>query len=90
MLTRTEVTAMMALYPEIIKPVTLTLACGHTVFNEAGTRTFNYYDQKFEVMSKPAVNPDVDASGLLPLGITYWITSVDCSRSTCVDCSDWA
>ena len=63
MLTQTELTAMMALYPEIIKPVTLTLACGHTVFNEKGTRVFNYYDQNFEVMTEVISNPDIDTSG---------------------------
>ena len=40
MLTRTELTALMVTMPEIIKPVTVTLACGHSVLNEAGTEIF--------------------------------------------------
>ena len=87
MLTRTELTALMVTMPEIIKPVTVTLACGHSVLNEAGTEIFNYYDMKPQVMSKACAEPDIDASGLLPNGITYWITSVDCSRSCCMACA---
>lgn len=88
MLTRTELTALIALYPEVIKPLTLTLACGHSVLNEAGTFVYNYYDQKWEVITKPVSDPDIDTSGQLPLGITYWMTSVDCSRACCVSCGE--
>jgi len=88
MLTRTELTALIALYPEVIKPLTLTLACGHTVLNQKDTVVYNYDDQKWEVMAKPVVDPDIDTSGQLPLGITYWMTSVDCSRACCVSCGE--
>lgn len=88
MLTRTELTALMVTMPEIIKPVTVTLACGHSVLNEAGTEIFNYYDLRVEVMTKACTDPDIDTSGDLPNGITYWITSVDCSRSCCIPCAN--
>jgi len=68
MLTRTELTALIALYPEVIKPLTLTLACGHTVLNQKDTVVYNYYDQKWEVMAEPVIDPTSTPQASCPSG----------------------
>jgi hypothetical protein len=67
-------------------PASLHLACGHSILNEVGQRFYNYYDQVWGVLERPADKPDVDTSGRLPNGVTYWFSDVDNSRSTCVEC----
>lgn len=67
-------------------PATLVLACGHSIPNQAGVRFWNYYDQVWGTITRPAVDPDVDTSGRLPNGITYWFSNVDNSRATCENC----
>ena len=71
---------------EYSNPTELVLACGHSIPNEAGTPYFNYYDGVFGKIARPATKPDVDTSGQLPNGITYWFADVDNSRAVCEPC----
>lgn len=91
MITMTELNEMIDKDPELLAPAKLTLACGHTVPNAAGTEVWNYYDWTFVTMSGPTEQHDIDidTSDRLPNGITYWLpgTGIDCSRSTCRDCA---
>lgn len=66
-------------------PDTVTLECGHEVYNRPGVLTFNYYDMKWETIQRTCERPDL--SNCTESGITYWITSVDCTRSCCPDCA---
>jgi len=67
-------------------PAEIHLACGHTIPNTGGVEVFNYYDLKVTV-SRRVTMPEVDTSGLLPNGVTYWFSDVDGSRATCLDCA---
>lgn len=67
-------------------PKTLTLACGHVIPNAAGAQFWDYYGLKWGMITTPVVRADVDTSGLLPHGVTYWFTDVDNSRAVCEDC----
>lgn len=73
---------------EFSNPTELVLACGHSIPNVAGTRYYNHYDWAFGTITRPATTPDVDTSGLLPNGVTYWFASVDNSRAFCVACGE--
>lgn len=92
MITMTELFELIEREPGLLRPEKLTLACGHTVPNAAGTEVWDYYDWKFATMREAVSHlhhVDIDTSDRLPNGITYWLpgTSVDCSRSTCRDCA---
>jgi hypothetical protein len=72
--------------PALHNPAELTLACGHRIPNVGGIRAWNHYDLRW-VTTTVATTPDVDTSGRLPHGATYWaIGDVDCSRATCEAC----
>ena len=73
--------------PAYQSPDTVTLECGHEVPNRPGVLTFNYYDMVWETINRTCERPDISNSEAMPNGLTYWITSVDCSRSCCPDCA---
>jgi hypothetical protein len=67
-------------------PAEVTLACGHRIPNTGGVKVWNYYDMVWTT-TQIVSRPDIDTSGRLPNGVTYWITSsADCSRATCEKC----
>jgi len=73
--------------PALQNPEKVTLECGHEVWNKVGQVIFNYYDMVLEVIIRPAVNPDLTNSPKMPNGVTYWLTSIDCTRACCVNCA---
>ena len=82
MKTRDEV----EVYP--VDPAEFHLICGHTLPNVVGERAFNYYDLRWCSVQPGPHRPDVDTSGQLPNGVTYWFAlPVDCSRAVCVPCA---
>lgn len=66
-------------------PEVVHLACGHSVPNVGGIVLWDYYDM-VEFTTTIVSRPDVDTSGLLPNGVTYWFSRVDGSRSCCLGC----
>jgi hypothetical protein len=81
MKTRDEV----EVYP--VDPAEFHLICGHTLANKVGERAFNYYDMRWCEVRPGPHRPDVDTSGQLPNGVTYWFCDVDGSRACCVPCA---
>jgi len=71
--------------PALQSPEKVTLECGHEVYNRPGVLTFNYYDMTWETINRTCERPDYSPSA--PNGVTYWITSVDCTRSCCPNCA---
>lgn len=68
-------------------PEVVHMACGHSVPNVGNVEVFNYYDMK-RMLTRVADRPDVDTSGQLPNGVTYWFDSViDGSRAICLACA---
>jgi hypothetical protein len=76
----------LAYLAQFANPTHLTLACGHVVPNVVGTVTYNYYDGEWDSVRNANARPDVDTSGALPNGVTYWFSNVDNSRSICAEC----
>lgn len=72
----------------LTNPEVFHLACGHTIPNVRGQKVWNYYDMVWETVTHPDARPDIDTSGQLPGGVTYWFCSVDNSRATCVPCGE--
>jgi hypothetical protein len=72
-------------YP--VDPAEFHLVCGHTIPNVKGTVAFNYYDMRWTEVRQGPHRPDVDTSGQLPDGVTYWFSDVDGSRACCVPCA---
>lgn len=70
---------------DLWSPERIHLACGHSIPNTGGVVVWDYYDLR-EVTTKVVDRPDVDTSGLLPGGVTYWFSSVDGSRACCLGC----
>lgn len=73
--------------PALHSPEQVMLECGHYVWNKTGQVLFNYYDMMLEVIVDPATYPDLTNSPTMPNGVTYWLTSVDCTRACCVNCA---
>lgn len=74
-------------YP--VDPADFWLICGHLLPNRVGKRAFNYYDMKWCEVRPGPHRPEVDTSGRLPHGITYWFSEVDGSRACCETCVKW-
>lgn len=78
---RMEILNDKALYdPEVVY-----LACGHSIPNVGGIVVWDFYDME-EYTTTIVSRPDVDTSGRLPNGVTYWFGNIDGSRACCMTC----
>ncbi len=74
--------------PAFNDPAVVHMICGHSVPNTGDIVVFNYYDGR-KVMTRKVTGHDmqIDTSGQLPHGVTYWFSYVDGSRTCCMGCA---
>lgn len=74
--------------PAFNDPAEVFMVCGHSVPNTGDIVVFNYYDAR-KVVTRKVTGRDmqIDTSGQLPNGVTYWFSYVDGSRTCCMGCA---